>query len=204
MCVRQLAHIETDILAKELNFAITSKTLPNRDIIATTEYTVQHLAKEEAETIRTKINLKLQNSKHPKDNLSRDKHKALKESQSDTSVIIFPANKDRSTVIPNREDYLEKGTDHINNGPNQLLKKDPTSKMKAKALKKLKALKDSKFIDNILYYYLKPTDSPAPRFYAHSKIHDPGFPIRPIVSYSRSTLYSLNKHIANILKAQIK
>ena len=46
--------------------------------------------------------------------------------------------------------------DHINNGTNQLLKKDPTTKIKAKILKQLKALKDNKFIDNnyIIIYLL--------------------------------------------------
>ena len=34
MSSRQLAHIETDLLAKGINFSITSKTLPNKDIIA--------------------------------------------------------------------------------------------------------------------------------------------------------------------------
>ena len=50
----------------------------------------------------------------------------------------------------------------------------------------------------------KPTDSPAPRFYGQPKIHQPGVPIRPIVSYSGSPLYSLNKYMANILKAYVK
>ena len=36
--------------------------------------------------------------------------------------------KGRSTVILNREDYLEKCIDHMNNEPYQLLKKDPTTK----------------------------------------------------------------------------
>ena len=35
MSSRQLTHIENDVLAKSLNFSITSKTLPNKDIIAT-------------------------------------------------------------------------------------------------------------------------------------------------------------------------
>ena len=74
-------------------------------------------------------------------------------------------------------------------------------KLKAKALKQLKVLEDNEFIDNKLYYYLKPTYSPAPRFYGQPKIHNPGVPIRPIVSYSSSPLYKLNKYIANILKA---
>ena len=94
--------------------------------------------------------------------------------------------------------------DHVNNGPYQLLKKDPTTKIKAKSLKQLKALKDNEFIVNKLYYNTKPTDSPAPTFYSQLKIHKAGVPIRPIVSYSGSPLYNLNKYIANILKAYVK
>ena len=62
----------------------------------------------------------------------------------------------------NRDDYLGKCMDCINNSPYQLLKNDPTTKVKVKILKQKKTLKDYKFIDNKCYY-LKPTDSPAPR-----------------------------------------
>ena len=61
--------------------------------------------------------------------------------------------------------------DHINSGPHQLLKENPTTKIKTKTLKQLKVLKDNKFIDNKLYYYLKSIDSSAPRFYGQPKIH---------------------------------
>ena len=148
MSSRQLTHIETDLLAKGLNFSVTSKTLPNKDIIATIEDAVKDLEKEEADTICAKVSLPLQNSKHPKDNLSKDERKVLKELPSDTSIVIAPADKGRSTVILNREEYLEKCMDHINNGPYQLLEKDPTTKIKAKTLKQLKVLKDNEFIDN--------------------------------------------------------
>ena len=94
--------------------------------------------------------------------------------------------------------------DHINNGPHQLLKKDPTTIIKAKTLKQLKVLKDKEIIDNKLYYYVKPTDLPAPRFYGQPKIHKPGVPICPIVSYSGFLLYNLNKYIANILTTYVK
>ena len=204
MSSRQLTHTETNFLTKGLNFSITSKTLPNKDIIATIEDAVKNLEKEETDTIRAKVSFTLQNFKPPKDNLSKDERKALNELQSDTSIVILPADKGRSTVILNREGYLEKCMDHINNGPYQLLKKDPTTKIKAKTLKQLKVLKDNEFIDNKLYYYLKPTDSPAPRSFGQPKIHKPGVPIRPIVSYSGSPLYNLNKYIASILKAYVK
>ena len=52
---RQLIHIETDLLTKSINFSITSKTLPNKDIIATVEDVAKDLEKEEADTIRAKI-----------------------------------------------------------------------------------------------------------------------------------------------------
>ena len=184
----QLNHVETDLLAKGLNFSITSKTLPNKDIIATLEDAVKDL---QADTIRAKVSLTLQNSKLPKDKLSKDECKALKELQSDTSIVILPAD-------------LEKCMDHINNGPYQLLKKDPTTKIKAKTLKQVKVLKDNELINNKLYYYLKPTDLPAPRFYGQPKIHKPGVPMHPIVSYSGSPLYNLNKYVANILKTYVK
>ena len=82
-----------------------------------------------------------------------------------------------------------------------LLKKDPTTKINTKILKQSKVLKDKEFIDNKLYYYLKPNDSPAPSFYGQQKIHKPEVPIRTIVSYSGFPLYNHNKYKAKILKA---
>ena len=170
-------------------FSITSKTLPNKDIIATIDVAVKDHEKEETGTIAAKISLTPQNSK-PRDSLSMDERKPLKELQSDTSIVILPPDKGRSNVILNREDYFEKVIDHINNGSYQLLKKDSTSKIKSKILKQLEVLKDNKFIDNKVYNYQKVTDSPASRFYGQPKIHKPRVPIRPAVSYSgsRSTI----------------
>ena len=54
------------------------------------------------------------------------------------------------------------------------IKNNPITKSKANTLKQLKALKNNKFIDNRLYYYLKPTDSLALRFYGQPKMHKPG------------------------------
>ena len=74
------------LLARGLDFSVTSKTLPNKDIIATMEDAVKELEKEEADTICAKINFTLENSKTLKDDLSKEEHKALKELQSDTSL----------------------------------------------------------------------------------------------------------------------
>ena len=83
MSSRQLAHIETDLLAKGLNFSITSNTLPNEDTIVTIADAVNDLKKEETDPIRGKISLALQNSKSSKDNQSKDQTTILKKLQSD-------------------------------------------------------------------------------------------------------------------------
>ena len=61
--------LETNLLAKDLNFPITSKTLPNKNTIATIEDAVKELGKEETDTIRAKVSLTFENSNPPKDNL---------------------------------------------------------------------------------------------------------------------------------------
>ena len=99
MCSTQLSLFETNLLAKGLGVSITSETLPIKDI-TTIEDAVKYLRKEEADTICAKISLTIQNSKPPADNLSKNDH-----------------NLGRSTVILNREDYLEKCMNHINTGP---------------------------------------------------------------------------------------
>ena len=58
---RQLFQSKADLLAKGLNFSITSKTLPNNGIIVTVEDVVKDLEKEEADTIRVKRSVTLQN-----------------------------------------------------------------------------------------------------------------------------------------------
>ena len=94
--------------SQRVNFSITSKTLPNKVFIAIIQGAVKDLEKEERNIISAKKALTLQNSKPLKGNLSRNVRKALKELQSDTSVVILPADKDKSIVILNHEDYLEK------------------------------------------------------------------------------------------------
>ena len=114
---RQLTHIKTDLLAKGLNFSINSKTMSNKDIIATIEDTAKDLEKEETVTIRAKVSLTLQNSKPSKDNLFKDERKFFKIIQFGTPIVILPAVRGSSTIILNREDCLENCMDHINNGP---------------------------------------------------------------------------------------
>ena len=63
---RLLTHIEIDLLAKDLHFSITSKTLPKNYIIATIEDAVKDLEKEGAGTTPSKVSLTLLNPNFPR------------------------------------------------------------------------------------------------------------------------------------------
>ena len=66
MSSRLLTHIEIDLLAKDLHFSITSKTLPKKYIIATIEDAVKDLEKEGADTTPSKVSLTLLNPNFPR------------------------------------------------------------------------------------------------------------------------------------------
>ena len=191
------------LLIKGMKFATTSRNIPKEEIIAKVESVLKGIDKPEADTIRAKVSLTLQNAKSPKDNLTKRERKAMKDLMNNDDIIILPADKGRATVVMKKEDYLTKCYDHIDNGPYNKLKKDPTESIKRECLKKLKVLKEESAIDQTLYNRLKPKDSPPPCFYGLPKIHKPAIPIRPIVSYSGTPLYNLSKHIAGILSKYI-
>lgn len=73
----------------------------------------------------------------------------------DDSILILPADKGHATVILKKEDYFAKCNEHIDNGPYEYLKRDPTESIKREFLKKLKKLKGQNIIDQTLYYKLK-------------------------------------------------
>ncbi|XP_077498032.1 uncharacterized protein LOC144108741 [Amblyomma americanum] len=50
-----------------------------------------------------------------------------------------------------------------------------------------------------LYYQLLCTNGSAPAIYGLPKIHKPGVPLRPIVDFSRSPLYSLSNYLHSVI-----
>ena len=74
------------------------------------------------------------------------------------------ADKGRATVTLEHQNYVITCMVHTNLEPYQLLDKGTGMKIKTKILKQLELLQNREIIDIKLYHYLKPTDSPAPRF----------------------------------------
>ena len=187
-----------------MNYCLTPTSLPTNEIVANVEQAIKALPKEQADTIRAKVSLTLQNAKIPEDNLSKQERISLTKLQKDKSVMILPADKGRTTVILDKSDYVKKCYEHIDNGPYKRLKRDPTETIKKDTRTILLTLNREGFIADMLYYKLRPSDTPPPRFYGLPKVHKQGIPIRPIVSCTGTPLYNLSKYLASILSNYTK
>jgi hypothetical protein len=99
-----------------------------------------------------------------------------------------------------RKDYDDKVQQMLNDQRTyKVLDKDPTQRTEKKLNEKLANLKGENKISDSLYKRLCSSDGLPPRFYGLPKIHKPGFPLRPIVSFIDSPTYMLSKHLAQIL-----
>ena len=110
------------------------------------------------------------------------------------------ADKGRATVILNKEDYIRKCNEHLENGPYIKIKKDPTNNVVSQITRKLSILGDNELIDQQQYLKRKPTGTQPSRFYGLPKIHKDGISVCPIVSCTGTPLYEVSKYIAEIPK----
>ncbi|XP_068674426.1 uncharacterized protein [Montipora foliosa] len=100
-----------------------------------------------------------------------------------------------------RKDYDDKVQQMLSDqGTYKILDKDPTQRTERKLNEKLANLKRENKISDSLYNELRSSDGLPPRFYGLPKIHKPGYPLRPIVSFIDSPTYMLSKHLAQILR----
>ena len=80
------------------------------------------------------------------------------------------------------------------------LKRDPTPALHRKLNSTLLTLKKTNAIDTQRYYRLRCSVPQPPKLYGLPKLHKPGFPMRPIVSFCGSPTYQLSKYLTTILQ----
>ena len=103
---RQLTPSEISVQAKGLNFAVTAQNIPVPQMVVAIEDGHRHVDQTAANTIRTTIVGLLNNPKLPPPNMTEQK--ALKSLQRDTSIVIVPTDKGRSTVLLDQSTYDQK------------------------------------------------------------------------------------------------
>ena len=103
-------------------------------------------------------------------------------------------------VIIDKEDYNNKPWELLAKPAYRVIPRDPTNKIKAQIITKLRKVKKETNMDEGTYKAMYPTGCVPPKFYGLPKIHKTGNPYRPIVSSRGSVTYRVAKLLSKALK----
>ena len=142
----------------------------------------------------------LKKAKNPTQNITKEEQKAIGELKRDNNRLILTADKGVALVVMDKEDYVQKAKELLDQPTYRTISSDPTTKYKNKLVNLLKAIKAEGGIDETLYKRLYPTGAGSPKFYGPPKIHKEGIPLRTIVSSIGAASYETSKELARILK----
>ena len=133
-------------------------------------------------------------------NITYNERNALKALKDDDSILVVPADKGRSTVVINKQDYMNKISEHLRDQTTYTqVDNDPTNCLQNKVNTELKKLKDTSSLSDEEYRRITSTTSSTPLFYALIKTHKNNYPIRTIVSFCDSPTYKLAQFLTKIL-----
>ena len=138
--------------------------------------------------------------KTPRQNITKEEQKAIGELNRDNNKLILTADKGVALVVMDKEDYVQKTRELLDQPTYRSISNDPTIKYKNKLVNLLKAVKTGGEIAETLHKRLYPTRAGFPKFYGLPKIHKEGIPLRPIVSSIGAASYETAKELARFLK----
>ncbi|XP_078355921.1 uncharacterized protein LOC144640707, partial [Oculina patagonica] len=201
---RPLDKTETQVLSYGLKHSVTPKRIPTETIVSSVEAVLSRqrdLSEPAKDNIRSRIASTIQSASIPNSNLTKDEQQALKRLKTDDNIVILPADKGRVTVVMDKTDYYHKMDALVNDKQTyEVLKRDPTPALQRKLNNKLLTLKKTDAFDNQRYYRLRCSVPQPPKLYGLPKLHKPGIPMRPIVSFCGSPTYQLSKYLTTILQ----
>ena len=103
-------------------------------------------------------------------------------------------------VIMDRQDYINKSNNLLNQSTYRAIPRDPTNTIQNKLINILKRVKNQTGLDSVTYKSMYPTGCVSPKFYGLPKIHKQDTPLRSIVSSCGSVTYGVAKELIKILK----
>ena len=166
------------------------------DLITATESACRNLYSSDANELRAKVVNKIGKHGNINDqNITKKERKAIEDLRKDENIMILPADEGRTTVVMDKQEYLDKCNSMLQDTKTyKKLKHDPTAKYKREVVALLKELKDREVISNTLHKRLYPTSDQPPRFYGVPKTHKINMPLRPIVSGVEVEYWNMNIH----------
>ena len=192
------AHIS--VLVKGPNFSLAPNNIPNVDYITAVESTCTKLKEEDVMELRADINALLRKAKAPKPNLTKEGRIGLLQLKKYNDKVVLTADKGVAMVVMDKQEYISKVEELLAQPACRTIPRDPTNKIKAQLITKLRRIKRENNLDEGTYKAMYPTGCVPPKFYGLRKIHKTGNPLRPIVFSRGSVTYGVAKVISKVLK----
>ena len=197
---QKLTEAQISVLAKGPNFSKASNNIPNLDYITTVETMCGKLKEEDTMALRTDINALLRKAKIPEPNLTKEERIGLTQPKKDQDRVVFTADKGVALVVMDKQEYISKAEALLAQPAYKTIPREPTNKIKAQLITKLRRIKREDNLDEVTYKAMYPTSCVPPKFYGLPKIYKTGNPPKPIISRRGSVTYGVAKVISKVLK----
>ncbi|BHF84196.1 hypothetical protein SprV_0902734600 [Sparganum proliferum] len=201
MSSKQLTPTQLKVLSHEACFNTADADPVN--LVATVESILKQTGEPDETThlIRQQVTSLVMAHK-PRAIITKAEQSALKALRNDTSIVILPADKGRSTVVLDKTDYAQKANALLEDRQAYLPCGEESIKTLVTQLEKTLAdMQSNKAISKSVRLTIKPTDAAPARFYGLPKVHKPGLPLRPIVSLRGTPTYNLAKWLFRKLRS---
>ena len=129
---------------------VSPKHPPNLEYITAIESVCTKLGQQDAEELRADTNRVLRSS-HPQPNLTKAQAQAIRNLKRDRDCIVLTAYKGVAVVIMDRQDYINKSNNLLNQPTYRAIPHNPTNTIKNKLINILKRVKIQTGLDNITY-----------------------------------------------------
>lgn len=183
----QLSEIQKQVLSKGLKFVPMPRSIDVVETITNTEKSMSsapvNIKQAAISEISTFI---LKWKKRKQDNMTKDERQALRNLKNMENIIIVPADKGGKIVIMNRNEYINKIEEKLNDSKTYEKVQDPTNKAKKKIAKLADKLFQAKRINQATKFELTSIDD-LPTIRGQPKIHKQNNPMR-IITCARNTM----------------
>ena len=159
----------------------------------TVENACSKLNQGEREQLRVEVKNVLKKVQLPRSNINKEEMQAMKELKKDDTKVILTADKGVALVMMDKEDYIKKAEDLLNQPTYKLIPADHTTRQKTKLINLLKNIEAERCINEETYKKMYPTWTGSPQFYRLPKIYKPKTPLRPIVQAGALSPMALQK-----------
>ena len=135
---KPLIQAQSSVLAKDPNFAGTPRHCPNLEYITAIDSACTKLGQQDAEELRAEVNRVLRSSHPPKSDLTKAQSQAIRELKRYRDHIVLTADNGADMVIMDRENYINKANNLLNQPTYRAIPRDPTNTIKNKLINILK------------------------------------------------------------------